>query len=56
VPAGRIGADEAAVRARVLNEVLDAFSQLDESAGVQGVLTVIQGLKKKQAALADSPA
>jgi hypothetical protein len=49
-PAG----DEAAVRARVLNEVLDAFSQLDESAGLEGMVKLIQGLKKKQAALASS--
>jgi hypothetical protein len=45
--------DEAAVRNRVLNEVLDAFSQLDEAAGIEGVLRVIQGLKKKQGVLAD---
>jgi hypothetical protein len=31
----------------VLNEVLDAFSTLDESAGVEGIVRVIQGLKKK---------
>jgi hypothetical protein len=46
--------DEAAVRNRVLNEVLDAFSELDEAAGIEGVLRVIQGLKKKQKALAES--
>jgi hypothetical protein len=46
--------DEAAVRARVLNEVLDAFSQLDESAGLEGMVRLIQGLKKKQTALADT--
>jgi len=45
--------DEAAVRNRVLNEVLDAFSDLDESAGMDGVLKVIQGLKKRQKATAD---
>jgi hypothetical protein len=45
--------DEAAVRNRVLNEVLDAFSDLDETAGMEGVLKVIQGLKKKQKATAD---
>ena len=46
--------DEAAVRNRVLNEVLDAFSELDEAAGMEGVLKVIQGLKKKkQKALAE---
>lgn len=42
--------DEAAVRNRVLNEVLDAFSDLDEDTGIEGVLKVIQGLKKKQKA------
>jgi hypothetical protein len=45
--------DESAVRNRVLNEVLDAFSDLDDSAGIEGVLKVIQGLKKKQKALAE---
>jgi len=45
-----IAQDEAAVRNRVLNEVLDAFSELDETAGMEGVLKVIQGLKKKQKA------
>ncbi|MFL6673125.1 MAG: hypothetical protein ACJ8LG_07535 [Massilia sp.] len=49
-----IAPDEASVRNRVLNEVLDAFSELDESAGMEGVLKVIQGLKKKQKALAES--
>jgi hypothetical protein len=43
-------ADEAAVRNRVLNEVLDAFSELDESAGVEGIVRVIQNLKKKSQA------
>ena len=46
-------ADETTVRNRVLNEVLDAFSDLDDSAGIEGVLKVIQGLKKKQKALAE---
>jgi len=45
--------DEASVRNRVLNEVLDAFSDLDETAGMEGVLKVIQGLKKKQKATAE---
>ena len=45
--------DESAVRNRVLNEVLDAFSDLDDSAGIEGVLKVIQGLKKKQKAMAE---
>ena len=45
--------DEAAVRNKVLNEVLDAFTDLDGAAGMEGILKVIQGLKKKQKALAD---
>jgi hypothetical protein len=45
--------DEAAVRNRVLNEVLDAFSDLDEDTGIEGVLKVIQSLKKKQKATAE---
>ena len=45
--------DESTVRNRVLNEVLDAFSDLDDTAGIEGVLKVIQGLKKKQKALAE---
>ena len=48
--------DEAAVRNRVLNEVLDAFSELDEAAGMEGVLKVIQTLKKKQKDVADAKA
>ncbi|WP_020653487.1 hypothetical protein [Massilia niastensis] len=50
---GIMAPDEASVRNRVLNEVLDAFSELDESAGLEGVFKVIQGLKKKQKALAE---
>jgi hypothetical protein len=49
----RVAPDEAAVRNRVLNEVLDAFSDLEDDAGIEGVLKVIQGLKKKQKALAE---
>ena len=49
-----IAPDEAAVRNRVLNEVLDAFSELDETAGMEGVLKVIQGLKKKHKAEAEN--
>lgn len=45
--------DEASVRNRVLNEVLDAFSELDDSAGLDGIVKVIQSLKKKQKALAE---
>jgi hypothetical protein len=40
--------EDAALRNRVLNEVLDAFSGLDNTAGIDGVLKVVQGLKKKQ--------
>jgi hypothetical protein len=37
----------------VLNEVLDAFSDLDEGAGIEGLVKVIQSLKKKQKATAE---
>jgi hypothetical protein len=47
-------ADEASVRNRVLNEVLDAFSELDENAGVEGIVKVIQSLKKKSQAQSQS--
>lgn len=40
--------DEAAVRTRVLNEVLEAFNELDQSAGMEGVKRVIQNLKKQK--------
>src|SRR5881398_1448538 len=46
-------ADEASVRNRVLNEVLDAFSELDDNAGVEGLVKVIQSLKKKSRAAAE---
>lgn len=48
--------DEAAMRNRVLNEVLDAFSDLDDTAGIEGALKVIQSLKKKQKAMAEDKA
>src|SRR4051812_22937742 len=32
----KVAADESAVRNRVLNEVLDAFSDLDDNAGIEG--------------------
>lgn len=51
--APEITADDAAVRNQVLNEVLDAFTDLDGAAGMEGILKVIQGLKKKQAAQTD---
>jgi hypothetical protein len=43
-----VTADEAEVRNRVLNEVLDAFSDLDHNASMGGALKVVQDLKKKQ--------
>lgn len=43
-----IGADEATVRAQVLNEVLDAFSGLQGNSGMDDILNVIHGLKQKQ--------
>ena len=43
-----MSSDEAAVRNKVLNEVLDAFSSADGAAGMEGILKVIQGLKQKQ--------
>ncbi|MGK5049414.1 hypothetical protein ACQ4WP_26485 [Janthinobacterium sp. GB4P2] len=48
-----MSSDEATVRNKVLNEVLDAFSGADGAAGMEGILKVIQGLKLKQKALAD---
>ena len=39
--------DEAAMRNRVLNEVLDAFSDLDEAAGIEGVLQGDPGPEEK---------
>ncbi|WP_332854288.1 hypothetical protein [Duganella sp. S19_KUP01_CR8] len=43
-----INSDEAAVRNQVLNEVLDAFSTLGGERGMDDILKVVQGLKKKQ--------
>src|SRR6476469_6524780 len=48
--------DEVSMRNRVLNEVLDAFSDLDDAAGIEAALKVIQNLKKKQKALAEQKA
>jgi hypothetical protein len=36
------------VRNQVLNEVLDAFSSLGGERGMDDILKVVQGLKKKQ--------
>ncbi|MES2902453.1 MAG: hypothetical protein V4723_22180 [Pseudomonadota bacterium] len=55
-PGSQGAADETAVRNRVLNEVLDAFSDLDDSTSLDGVLKVIQSLKKKQKAMAEDSA
>ena len=55
-PSLQTSPDEAAMRNRVLNEVLDAFSDLDDAAGIEGALKVIQSLKKKQRALAQDQA
>jgi hypothetical protein len=48
--------DEAAVRERVLNEVLDAINVLDENAGLAGARKVILGLRSKQRAMATEKA
>jgi hypothetical protein len=55
-PVKELQADEAAMRNRILNEVLDAFSDLDDAAGIEAALKVIQNLKKKQKALAEQKA
>lgn len=44
-----ISADEATVRAQVLNEVLDAFAALEGGNGMEDILKVVQSLKQKQA-------
>jgi len=51
-----INPDEAAVRNQVLNEVLDAFSSLGGERGMDDILKVVQGLKKKQQEQAAEPA
>lgn len=43
-----MGADEAAVRTQVLNEVIDAFSSLNGNTAMEDIMNVIQGLKQKQ--------
>jgi hypothetical protein len=50
-----ISSDEAAVRNQVLNEVLEAFTQMGGSDGMEGIVKVVQSLKKKRKALADQP-
>jgi hypothetical protein len=42
--------DDAAVRERILNEVLDAINDLDESAGLAGARKVILNLRTRQGA------
>jgi hypothetical protein len=44
--------DEAALRERVLNEVLDAINMLDDSVGLSGARKVILNLRSRQRALA----
>ncbi len=51
--APELSSNEAAVRNRVLNEVLDAFSDLNVETGMEGIVKVIQSLKKKQAMFAE---
>jgi hypothetical protein len=46
--AAKAPADEAMVRARVLNEVLDAFSSLDGTTGKERIVKVIQDLKENR--------
>ena len=48
-----MASDDAAMRNRVLNEVLDAFSDLDGEAGMEGIVKVIQNLKKSRKTFAD---
>jgi hypothetical protein len=43
--------DEASIRERVLNEVLDAINALDENAGLAGARKVILNLRSKQKTL-----
>jgi hypothetical protein len=43
------------VRNQVLNEVLDAFSTLGGERGMDDILKVVQGLKKKQEEQAEQP-
>ena len=52
----KMQADEASVRNSVLNEVLDAFSELDDNAGIEGIVKVIQNLKKRNRATAEEKA
>jgi hypothetical protein len=48
--------DDAAVRERVLNEVLDAINTLDENAGLAGARKVILNLRTRTRALATEKA
>ncbi|GAB3433158.1 hypothetical protein NX773_11090 [Massilia solisilvae] len=51
-----VGPEEAALRERVLNEVLDAINTLDEGAGLAGARKVILNLRTRQRALATEKA
>lgn len=46
----QVATDEASVRERVLNEVLDAINELEESAGLMGARKVILNLRSKTTA------
>jgi len=50
-----IGSDEATVRNKVLNEVLDAFAALEGDHGMEDILKVVQTLKKRQAEQMEEP-
>ncbi|MFD2366027.1 hypothetical protein [Pseudoduganella sp. GCM10020061] len=54
--AAKAPADEAMVRARVLNEVLDAFSSLDGATGKERIVKVIQDLKENRQVRVQEPA
>jgi hypothetical protein len=47
------GADEAAVRAQVLGEVLEVLGQLDDSVGLAGARKAVQHLKATHKVLAE---
>ncbi len=47
--------NDAAVRNQVLNEVLDAFSSLGGTGGLDDILKVVQSLKQKQDQQAERP-
>ena len=50
--ASQAAPDEAALRERVLNEVLDAINMLDDSVGLSGARKTILNLRSRQRAMA----